>query len=146
MKNKICNLDCFHCIHPDCIRDELGKKHYPNYQSQRDSRKRRYYRWKQAGLCVRCGKRNATHGVVCTDCYYAKKRSDHNRNCTGARELWREQGKCVCCGAEPVMGKKTCEKHRAAFATGAEKARASKRAQLYRERAKQFVFGDRIGG
>lgn len=138
---KICDLDCFNCSYPDCIREVKEKKTYPNYQSHKDWLRTRYYRWKSAGLCVRCGQRQATRGVHCIDCFLKRKRYDKSRNNKGLREYWRENGLCVCCGDKVVEGKKTCKKHYEIFAKCAEKSRNTPNARNYRERAKRFKYG-----
>lgn len=140
MAQKVCNLDCFHCHHPDCIREEPEKKRYPNYQSHREWCKKRYDRLKAEGACVRCGKYKATRGVLCIDCYTQRKKYDHRRNYKGLREYWRENGLCVCCGKETVLGKKTCQKHYAIFSRCIESNRNTESAKAYRDAVKKRQY------
>lgn len=111
-----CDMDCFNCIYPDCINDyvkpqqtwnEIKVKHR---QRNKENCKRRYDHLKKNGLCVDCGKRKATNGIFCLDCYAKRKRNRKYATIPKWIE-WQEKGLCRFCGGESVQGKRVCEKH-----------------------------------
>lgn len=84
-KSTICNMDCFHCIYPDCINTEddpaIRKREYfrmywhlhpERYEAHKRRMnvlmRKRYHERKAAGLCVMCGKVKAAAGVYCKAC------------------------------------------------------------------------------
>ena len=44
-----------------------------NCDKKREEMKARCYRLKEAGICTKCGKRPATRGIRCEECYQAQK-------------------------------------------------------------------------
>lgn len=42
---------------------------------KRESSKSRYHQRKEAGICTKCGKRPATRGIMCEECYQVQKAS-----------------------------------------------------------------------
>ena len=46
-----------------------------NCDKKREEMKARYYRLKEAGICTKCGKRPATRGIMCEECYQVQKAS-----------------------------------------------------------------------
>lgn len=77
---KICDMDCFHCKHDDCVRDYLPKRPYKDWpQAWKDTRNKhrreKYRLHKEAGLCVECGKKRANRGVFCDECFLKRKRA-----------------------------------------------------------------------
>ena len=124
-RKKICDGDCFHCKYDDCINDKgieaavhdtERKKVYwdthPDYRKRQNlNNKKRYYRLKNAGLCVDCGINPAVTGR--TRCYECRIRNERNnlKRVKKGRELWRSNGKCYFCGEPALPGKKTCQRH-----------------------------------
>lgn len=52
-KEEICNMDCLHCVHPDCINDETLTRQARYYRRHRDrllAEKREKYRRKKNEL------------------------------------------------------------------------------------------------
>lgn len=92
---KPCDMDCFHCAHPDCINDDFGEIH----ESERHNTNSmiRAKRLKSAGLCVRCGKRPLHTGWVCKEC--AARMAELM---TARRTARAEQGLCPRCGKVPL--------------------------------------------
>lgn len=74
MKKPVCNMDCFACIHPDCINDHMTKREYAAeyYYKHREEVKarahRRYARLRATGICTMCGKEKAEFGILCGRC------------------------------------------------------------------------------
>lgn len=137
--SKVCDMDCFNCKYDDCIKDDV----YPESQTyshrnenykkyQKEYKAKRYAELKLKGICVKCGKSKATHGVVCLDCYIRQKRNDTKR--WGKRKLWKSLGKCYFCGEDVVPSKKVCAKHYNSCADNVKKAtEASKKARKDKE-------------
>ena len=80
MKRKICDMDCFNCVYPDCINDEVKPNYYQIMKHERpDAYRRRletikkyarsrYQERKEAGICVMCGKVKTNASVHCEAC------------------------------------------------------------------------------
>lgn len=134
----ICNMDCFYCIHPDCINDKLPKARKLT-KEQREMKKRSQHKWykknyearKVAGLCVACGKEKARpNRTMCGPCAAAQNRRKleaYYRKTGGMpRSLLDGVERCAVCGkAPPAHGSKTCEKCYETLCKNAAKARAA---------------------
>ena len=125
----ICDKDCFNCVHDDCINDEIDKRRQKHAQDMREWRRKennraidakrtrnRYYRLKNAGICVQCGKRPIAPNseVHCAECLQYKRRiaveRSRKKGCK-PRESMDGVTWCKLCGkAPPVKGYKHCEK------------------------------------
>lgn len=108
---KVCDMDCFNCKFPDCIKSVKGKKELTQEQKNANSErvKSRYYASKASGICVACQRKPKSHGLKCQECWERQKRLDAARY--GIRKKWEQEGKCRNCGGERKAGKKTCEYH-----------------------------------
>ena len=110
--------------------DECNQKHNAYYRSL-------YQQRKEAGMCTRCGKRKALHNtLLCGICkdrrrIYREEKRVQNEKLTRNERL--EHGLCYFCGAAPLPGFKTCEKHHKVFAKNADKSR-----QKYKERIENY--------
>lgn len=75
-----------------------------------------YQQRKEAGLCVRCGKRKPLHNEVrcgiCKQKMQLRRQERRMKNSELTRKERLERGLCYFCGAETVPGMKVCEKHR----------------------------------
>ena len=71
---------------------------------------------KEQGLCTRCGKRKATNGTVCLDCYAKRRRKKYGIE----RSERPTYGECYICGRDVLKGKRVCEScyHRLLINTG----------------------------
>ena len=91
--------------HPEQFRQYINAYHKSMYQQR-----------KEAGMCVRCGKRKPLYNDLrCGICkekmtLRRQERRVHDGGLTRKERL--EQGFCYFCGAETVPGMKVCEKHR----------------------------------
>lgn len=50
-KEEICNMDCLHCVHPDCINDETLTRQARYYRRHRErvlEKKKEYYKKRKA--------------------------------------------------------------------------------------------------
>ena len=63
---KPCDMDCFHCVHPDCINNDFREIH----ESERRNANSmiRVKQLKDSGLCVRRGKRPLYTDWACKEC------------------------------------------------------------------------------
>lgn len=111
-----CNLDCFNCSYPDCVREEPDTDRFrwcnrpEKYkQEQLQKKKEQYKTRKEKGLCVHCGK-PATHGVKCYEHYIKAKRYNESHR-SSKQETWKYLGKCYFCGRDVLPGKKSCAEH-----------------------------------
>lgn len=72
--SKVCDMDCLNCIYDDCINDYIRPMHVITTEedriSNRQSRKKRYEKLKQAGLCTDCGKRISTRVYLWAEGFY----------------------------------------------------------------------------
>ena len=104
------------------------EKHLDEYnQKQNVSHRSLYQKRKEAGLCTRCGKRpHLYNNQFCGVCR-EKRRTYVSGKRLQSKKLTRnerlEHGLCYFCGAEPLPGFKTCEKHHKIFAQNANQAR-----------------------
>ena len=104
------------------------EQHLDEYnQKQNVSHRNLYQKRKEAGLCTRCGKRKSLHNtLLCGICrdkrkIYREEKRVQSEKLTRNERL--EHGLCYFCGAEPLPGFKTCEKHHKIFAQNANQAR-----------------------
>lgn len=109
--------DCFKCPYDDCINDHVRiftpeqlkrKKEY-----MREHKKKRRDEARANGICTECFKKEATHGVLCYECWLRQRKYDRTRmeKHHGKKEFWRENGLCYLCGNPLMEGHKVCEKH-----------------------------------
>lgn len=117
MKKNVCNLDCEHCPHPDCIRPEEDVYKYPSWnpanrppdyrQKQAEARRKRYNARKDRGLCIACGMPAVPGNVKCKACkdrYRDSKKAHEN-----ARYLDNKtRGVCVICKQKPATPGRRC--------------------------------------
>ena len=83
-------------------------------QEQRDrknqQKRERYHRYKDAGLCVNCGKPAQEGKTLCTRCLIQQRRNGAAyRERSGKKKGYREAGTCSWCGAERAEGYKLCQ-------------------------------------
>lgn len=101
--------------HPEKVRQNTNAYHRSVYQQR-----------KEAGLCVRCGKRMPLHNDlrcgICKEKMDLRKQERRMRNGKLTRKERLEQGLCYFCGAETVPGLKVCEKHRQVCAENGNKS------------------------
>ena len=109
---------------------------YREYQEKRIDRNRdeiyqknreRYYRYKEQGLCVSCGKPAVPGKVFCQKCANKKNRKKRLKkleNATDPRWLWVEEHRCYLCGKPAIEVHKLCQKHYDESCKWLEKARA----------------------
>lgn len=62
-KEEICNMDCLHCVHPDCINDETLTRQARYYRRHRErvlEKKKEFYKKEKGGegwrTTRKCGK------------------------------------------------------------------------------------------
>ena len=91
--------------HPEQFRQYINAYHKSMYQQR-----------KEAGMCVRCGKRkpvfNDLRCGICKEKMTLRRQERRVRDGRLTRKERLEQGFCYFCGAETVPGMKVCEKHR----------------------------------
>lgn len=90
-------------------RSEYNKKHNENKRIQYNERK-------EEGLCTVCGKKKATNGQLCTECYRKRllRRRVNEYSGRAYGEAFRERmdaGLCMYCGKPQVEGYKFCAEH-----------------------------------
>ena len=119
-----------HVMCPDCIEEirirDAGRVETDEQRERRTERQRaKYTSRKESGKCVRCGKKSATVGTKCLECYIKHKKAQTEwRLRTGQKKGYAESGLCIRCGAEAEKGRNLCcdclEKSRksAAYARG----------------------------
>ena len=143
---KVCDMDCLNCIYDDCINDYIRPMHVITTEedriSNRQSRKKRYEKLKQAGLCTDCGKPAYNGSVRCFECKLKHNRiskQKYREKHPISRDVFRENG-CYFCGEECVAGKKVCKKHFDICKRNAENARKSDsfKAMLIERKNKYF--------
>lgn len=85
-----------------------------------------YRQRKEAGLCVRCGKRNPLYNDlrcgICKEKMDLRRQERRVRNGKLTCKERLEQGLCYFCGAKTVPGLKVCEKHRQVCAENGSKS------------------------
>ena len=91
--------------HPEQFRQYINAYHKSMYQQR-----------KEAGMCVRCGKRKPLYNDlrcgICKEKMTLRRQERRVRDGRLTRQERLEQGFCYFCGAETVPGMKVCEKHR----------------------------------
>ena len=91
--------------HSEKVREYINKYH-----------KSLYHQRKEAGMCVRCGKRKPLYNDlrcgICKEKMTLRRQERRVRDGRLTRKERLEQGFCYFCGAETVSGMKVCEKHR----------------------------------
>lgn len=118
MKKNVCNLDCEHCPHPDCIRPEEDLYKYPSWdpanrppdykQKQAEGNHRRYTERAEAGLCTQCGKRPPVQGIrLCQECREYQNRH-HRRHHMKDYARNKQEGICTRCGKRPAEPGRVC--------------------------------------
>ena len=100
---------CPFCIEKDSLRSQNKTETQDQKEKRNDRRRTAYYDRKENGLCVRCGKKEATVGTTCLECYVKHKRSrDDWRRRSGTVKGYAEAGLCIRCGAVPEAGRNLC--------------------------------------
>ena len=91
--------------HPEQFRRYINAYHKSMYQQR-----------KEAGMCVRCGKRKPLYNDlrcgICKEKMTLRRQERRVRDGRLTRKERLEQGFCYFCGAETLPGMKVCEKHR----------------------------------
>lgn len=101
---------CYDCADKEAMYREQNQRAYTEKEKQ--YKKSLYQKRKEAGICVRCGKRKSAVGVItCIDC-----RTKTNRNANNRRKLLNVQkrkylGICLRCNNPVVEGYCYCEEH-----------------------------------
>ena len=110
----------------------------------RENKKKRYYRRKAEGICVSCGKKKATNGLRCLECYVKQKKSDHRRaqqkkieKGGDPRDIRTQKGLCRFCEEPAVPGQRLCEKH---YQGAVESMRNARKFSHYWQRDNQIAF------
>ena len=95
----------YRAAHPEQFRQYINAYHKSMYQQR-----------KEAGMCVRCGKRKPLYNDlrcgICKEKMTLRRQERRVRDGRLTRQERLEQGFCYFCGAETVPGMKVCEKHR----------------------------------
>lgn len=113
-----CLDDCFNCVFEDCIKDEKEHEESEEHrlkrlERQKERQKETRRKRREAGVCMRCGKKPADNGsVLCQECRRSiRVYGTHYREKHGGkkRKEWISKGLCYHCGKERVQGKKVCK-------------------------------------
>ena len=102
-----------HVMCPECIeKDSLRSANRTETEEQKERRNQvrleTYHKRKESGVCVRCGRKEATVGTKCLECYAKHKRVKdewRNRNLVKG---YADSGLCIRCGNEPETGRNLC--------------------------------------
>lgn len=156
-RRKICDEDCLHCPHPDCINDK-PPYHYAGWDwcnrsdeykaKYKEYRRERCERLKAAGLCTNCAKRPLYSKTLCLECYLRNKKSAEARRKEKAAqtvtttERRAREGKCCWCEEPRLPGRKVCQAHYEATCERyrqASKASALRRKERREQRAAEKV-------
>lgn len=107
---------CLSCLEDSAIKQAkrrarlTGEKKAAHAEASRQSNKRRVEKLKAAGLCVRCGKKPAWHGLqMCYECRL--KKMLYFRRKTEERKQAKPAGACRFCNESAIAGKKVCMAH-----------------------------------
>lgn len=98
---------CFRCL------ADKREKNKPDRRCRNQYVKERYKRLKENGICVVCGKKEATAGVRCLECNIKNIKSDKERRLksgTIPRSLMGNGEYCSTCGKPTENGNKLCER------------------------------------
>lgn len=103
---------CYECLgherdryHQRKADGSLEKKRIRNSERKMSE----YYRRKETGLCTRCGKRRAEHGLLCNRCYVKYRIKQVARQDDIQRSERPSYGRCYICDAEELYdGHKVC--------------------------------------
>lgn len=69
-----------------------------------------YYSRKEKGICVKCGKCEAQHGVLCNRCYTVRRSKQISKQDDIQRSERPDYGRCYICGAEGLYdGHNVCK-------------------------------------
>lgn len=121
--NYVCCHEC-RAKFRECQKKRRKKNKDEIYQKNRE----RYYRYKEQGLCVNCGKPTNSGKVLCQKCANKtnrKRRLKNLENATDPRWLRLEEHRCYFCGEPAIDGHKLCQKHYDIICKNAEKGRAA---------------------
>lgn len=153
---KVCDMDCFNCKFPDCIKEDVypererfcnrseeSKQKIREYQ--REYKKKKYDEARAKGLCGVCKKMPATHGVRCYECYLKQKKYDKKKN-TGTRQMRHDLGLCYFCGAPPKEGFRVCEKHYSIYHKAGVNVAFHPNTQKARKEYKKWIWCHNVGG
>lgn len=116
------------------LRHKKARKHHKELYQQR----------KAEGFCVKCGKKKATKGVFCLECYlknkkWNQKRAQKKKIETGGNpmDLRAEKGLCRFCEEPALPGHRLCEKH---YSIAVESARHARQFNQYWREENQLLF------
>lgn len=104
---------CYECLARE--RDRYYKRRADGSLAKKSARNgvrkmEEYYRRKEAGICTRCGKKSAEHGLLCNRCYVKYRAKEIARRNNIHRSERPAYGKCYICGAEELYdGHKVCK-------------------------------------
>lgn len=114
------------------------------HKKTREYNKKCYQQRKAEGLCVVCGKKKATKGVFCLECYLKNKKGNQKRAQkkkieTGGdpRERRTEKGLCRFCEEPALPGHRLCKKH---YSIAVETARHARQFNHYWREENQILF------
>lgn len=130
----ICDQDCLNCKYDDCILEENDETVHNEFREKKiarnkkyqqkhpESHKIKYYKRKNSGKCVRCGRQLDNDKFVCclkcrnelVESKIEKRRNNGGMSRQQYTDLIRERienGLCFRCGKPGVEGKALCEEH-----------------------------------
>jgi len=146
MAKQVCNLDCFNCPYPDCIRPEEQVYRFPSWdpanrskeyrRRQAERGKERREERKAQGLCIDCGRDAVSGRAHCEACQerrreYRKKGKEKRRQTYTSSNDLVAQGLCRIhgCGQPHEPGVTFCTAHREMYRGYFLKAAATRSAQ-----------------
>ena len=138
-KNKLFGTEK-NCLECSAKQQEYNEKYKVNHLEEVRKSTNNYHRSvyqhrKEAGLCVRCGKRKPLYNDlrcgICKEKMNLRKQERRMRNNQLTRKERLEHGLCYFCGAETVSGLKVCERHRQICAKNGK--------QSSREEQRQYI-------
>lgn len=98
---------CFRCL------AEKNEKYKPDGRNRNEYVKERYKRNKENGICVMCGKKQATVGVFCLECSIKHTRLEKQRRIEKGitpKILFGDGEHCSWCGKPTQNGDKLCKR------------------------------------
>lgn len=134
-------------ICPECraksVNNSLKNRNREEYNAYHNQwAKSTYQKRKEAGICIRCGKRKATEGLTtCAMCRAKDNETRRAREGSSDRSDRTMKGLCYFCDNPVKAGYKVCEKHYQMNIKNAEKGRESQAAQEYIRNLKKIRYG-----
>lgn len=103
-------VSCFECLERDRRYMAMKrKKGLCDNNKINQAHRNLYAKRKEEGICTKCGKRKATNGILCLDCY-VKSRRNRNEKKDGILRMERPNyGMCYFCGNPVFSDKHVCQ-------------------------------------